>query len=174
MRKKESKKTAQEDLTLRNRVFLGVDPGAKGAIAAINSDLQAIFLEDYPGDEVQLVKIINRIYDELTDNGYVLLAGLEKVHSMPKQGVSSSFKFGTNYGIWRGVLASFGIPFLEVTPQKWQKGVISKARDKQPSIAAAGRLFPGVTLLGPKGGKMDGRADALLIAYYIFREYTNG
>ena len=70
------------------------------------------------------------------------------------------------------MLASFRLPFVEVAPRTWQKGVIAKAQDKKPSVAAAGRLFPNAPLFGPKGGAKDGRADALLIAYYCLRQYT--
>ena len=90
---------------------------------------------------------------------------------MPKQCVVSMFKFGMNYGIWKGMLASFEIPFIEITPKTWQKGVISKAQDKKPALAAAGRMFPTAELTGPRGGGKDGRADALLIADFCRRQF---
>jgi len=89
---------------------------------------------------------------------------------MPKQGVASTFKFGTNYGIWRGILAAFEIPFYTVGVHQWQKGVIQKAQDKKPALAAASRLFPTAELYGPRGGGKDGRADALLIAHWCRRQ----
>ena len=46
---------------------------------------------------------------------------IEKVHSMPKQGVVSTFKFGNNFGQWQGILSSMCIPYIEVSPQKWMK-----------------------------------------------------
>ena len=39
-----------------------------------------------------------------------VLAVLENVHSMPKQGVSSSFCFGEGKGIWEGILAALKFP----------------------------------------------------------------
>ena len=50
-------------------------------------------------------------------------AMIEQVHSMPKQGVASSFKFGRHYGFLLGVLTALGIPYQTVTPQKWQKAM---------------------------------------------------
>ena len=38
---------------------------------------------------------------------------------MPHDGRSSLFKFGVNYGVWLGILASKQIPTIEVSPQKW-------------------------------------------------------
>jgi hypothetical protein len=40
---------------------------------------------------------------------------------MPHDGRSSLFKFGTNYGKWLGILASYKVPTTLVSPQKWMK-----------------------------------------------------
>jgi len=149
-------------------LFLGIDPGQKGAIAIINSAGSICRLNDWPGNEVEAARIIR---SEL-DANWQLVAALEKVSAMPKQGVTSMFKFGTSYGMWKGILAALQIPFKEVRPQMWQKGVVSKAQDKAPVMAAAARLFPGAELYGPRGGKKDGRADALLIADWCRRDYV--
>ena len=152
-------------------LYLGIDPGQTGAIAAINSSLEVIFLEDYPGDEIGISVLLKKIQKH--HKNLVPYAALEKVHAMPKQGVSSTFKFGTNYGMWRGALAAYAIPFFNPTPQAWQKGVISRAQDKKPALAAARRLFPSAELTGPRGGAKDGRADALLIADWCRRQFLS-
>lgn len=148
-------------------IFIGIDPGNSGAAAVIDERMSIIGLFDWPGDEVQAAGLLRSMRLMKTSH-----AAIEKVHAMPKQGVVSVFKFGTNYGIWKGILAAMEIPFHEVTPRAWQKGVISKARDKKPSIAAAMRLFPSAELVGPRGGTKDGRADALLIAYWLLRQLS--
>lgn len=60
-------------------------------------------------------------------------AMIEKVHAMPKQGVSSSFKFGMAYGALRMALTAAGIPWREVLPREWQKscGALTKGKDNQ-------------------------------------------
>ncbi len=151
--------------------YLGIDPGASGAMAMIDQDCKVHLLKDWPGDEVEVAKIIKGIKNEN------IHAAIEKVHAMPRpaegKGMSSiaSFKFGTNFGIWRMGMAMADIPFVLVSPQQWQKGMISKAQDKKPALAAAARLFPKAELYGPRGGGKDGRADALLIAYWCLREF---
>ena len=161
-------------------LFIGIDPGATGAIAVIDQMQQIKLLQDWPGDEVLASDIVRDLvmpYADL-DNIECLFdnlslkfkATIERVHSMPGQGVRSMFSFGTNYGIWRGILASFQIPFLNPTPQAWQKGILSK-QDALPKMAAAGRMFPRAVLTGPRGGHKDGRADALLIADYCRRQF---
>ena len=91
---------------------------------------------------------------------------------MPQQGVVSMFKFGTNYGIWQGRLEALGIPFLFVTPQKWQREVFDsavKGDRKAMSLSLARRIFPDM-LEHLKRKKDDGRADALLIAEWARRQ----
>jgi hypothetical protein len=49
---------------------------------------------------------------------------------MPKQGISSTWKFAVNYSAWMTALYAMRIPFLLVTPQKWQKCVGGMPADK--------------------------------------------
>jgi len=154
--------------TNRIETFMGIDPGVSGSIAVIDRSLNIKLLTDWPGDEIMAADIIRALKDRYQKN---IHAALEKAQSMPQQGVRSTFVYGTNYGIWKGILAAFKVPFLEPTPQAWQKGVLKKAQDKKPAIAAAHRIFPSAAITGPRGGMIHGRADALLIADWCRRQY---
>ena len=136
----------------------------------IDKDNTIHTLLDWPGDEIGAAAIVREIKMKASYHKSAILGAIERVHSMPGQGVASTFKFGTNYGIWRGVLSAFEIPFYTVGVHQWQKGVIQKAQDKKPALAAASRLFPSAELYGPRGGGKDGRADALLIAHWCRRQ----
>ena len=46
---------------------------------------------------------------------------LEKVHAFPTDARSSAFKFGTNYGVWMGILESNNVNYELVLPRKWQE-----------------------------------------------------
>jgi len=61
----------------------------------------------------ELIKKIN------INNSYTCV--LEKVHAFPTDARSSAFKFGTNYGVWMGILESNNIEYELVMPRKWQK-----------------------------------------------------
>ncbi len=92
-------------------------------------------------------------------------AVIEKVGAMPKQGVASTFTFGTSYGVCIGAIAGFGIPLAYVTPAKWKAHFRLLGRDKDASRELAIRIFPeAAPHLTLK--KHHGRADALLLAKY--------
>lgn len=162
-------------------IFIGVDPGKSGAIAAIKSDREIIILKDYPGDVHGCVNLVNKIIAECPfipelrqPIGKYLQGAIERAQSMPGQGVTSMFNYGCNYGDWRGCFAQAGIPFEHPTPQMWRKGLITTiGTAKNPSMDAARRLFPSAELYGPRGGAKDGRAEALLIAEWLRRLHVS-
>lgn len=93
---------------------------------------------------------------------------IEQVGSMPEQGIVGAFRFGEGYGLWRGMLTAFEIPFTEVLPGIWKGEMLTgMGKEKSYSILRAKQLFPSVTLDRKKD---DGRAEALLLAAFIQRE----
>ena len=145
-------------------IYIGVDPGKNGGIAIIDSDGVIAF----PFSEERLLIELDGIAQE-----YECICYLEHVHAMPKQGVSSTFNFGMNFGFIQGVLKAYEIPYELVTPQKWKKE-FSCTSDKNTSIEVCKRLFPNVNLKATDRGKKDhdGIAEALLIAEYGRRHYN--
>ena len=141
----------------------GIDPGLKGAIAITEEGRyighwKTPVIKNGAKSVLDLTEIV-RIF-EMNDVDLVMI---EKVHSMPKQGVSSVFTFGEGYGSFKGILAALAIPYSEVTPQSWQKIMfagISKDLGKKRSIYKIGQLFPSLTKIN------DGIADALCISLY--------
>jgi len=135
-------------------VFFGIDPGKSGSISAIWVDgepcLKSCNLNQTEAD----------VFFWLNGFGSGRFAVLEKVHAMPKQGVTSSFSFGQSYGFLRGVLTALQIPFVEVSPQKWQKamGCLTKG-DKNVTKQAAQQRWPHLKIT-------HANADSLLIAEY--------
>jgi crossover junction endodeoxyribonuclease RuvC len=94
-------------------------------------------------------------------------AVLEKVHAMPRQGVSSSFKFGDSFGTCRTLLSCARVPYELVTPQRWQKSMGCRTGgDKRISRDAAQRLHPRIRVT-------HWNADALLLAEYARRLHNS-
>jgi crossover junction endodeoxyribonuclease RuvC len=141
------------------KAWVGIDPGKLGALALIVEDGRA-WAWDWAGAD----KMRDKLEDIMTLD--VKHVSLERVGARPGQGVVSMFSFGANWGWWHGILDGLKAPYALVTPQTWMKGVVGK----EGAMVAAARLFPEVSLYGPKGGAKDGRADALLLAHYARRQ----
>lgn len=154
--------------------FIGIDPGKGGALCLLAKNGSVRFF-DFPKDG-NLYHYWRRLNNVIRANN-IQSCVLEKVHAMPKQGVSSMFSFGMNFGIWQGWLIGWEVSFQLVAPQTWQKGLLSKGDGADPKKRvgmAAMRLFPHAELTGPKGGFKDGRADALMMAYYAMLQSPQG
>jgi len=138
-------------------VFIGIDPGASGGAAMLDSQ----------GSIIDVVKFKDMTLRDMADlfcewsSQYELpKAIIEKVHSMPKQGVSSTFKFGENFGMLQMALASYHIEFDYVTPQKWQGAMNCRTKgDKNVTKARAQQRWPHYKIT-------HANADCLLIADY--------
>ena len=91
------------------------------------------------------------------------VAVIEQVGAMPKQGVSSTFKFGASFGLVRGVVLALGVPLHHVTPGVWKKHFRLNS-DKEKARALALRFWPASEHFSRK--KDHGRAEAALIARY--------
>lgn len=149
---------------------IGIDPGVFGAMAVI-SDLS---MEVFDFDDSKGLAFLRSIADGYHRGEYDVQVMIEKVSSMSGQGVSSTFKFGANFGQWIGRLEVLAIPYDLVTPGKWKKVMFdSAAKDenkKEFSRQRAIRVFP--NMVGRLSKKKDhNRAEALLIAEYSRRIY---
>jgi hypothetical protein len=156
-------------MSAENFCILAIDPGSRtGAVAyyfaAYPGNITAEDLSSVDG-QVDAASLAARLEVMRPD-----VAVIERVSAMPKQGVSSTFKFGTAYGIIQGVVGALKIPVHFVTPGKWKKH-FGLSSDKEQSRARALQYWPArADLFALK--KHHGRAEAALLARY-FAE-TNG
>lgn len=137
---------------------IGIDPGQNGGIAVI-VDGKLTECVAMPQTEHDINEVLERHKD-------AKVAFLEQVHSMPKQGVASTFSFGKNYGFLRGLLVANKIVFLDVTPNEWQKTLRIKAIKDEPKTAHKNRLKGYAQQLFPNQKFTLKTADAALIAWY--------
>lgn len=97
--------------------------------------------------------------------GGLKLAVIESVGAMPKQGLSSTFRFGEGYGLVQGILAGLGVTrTIKATPQVW-KASMGVTANKDTSLTLAKNLFPTNAHLFARK-KDHGRAEALLLAVF--------
>lgn len=141
--------------------ILGIDPGISGGLAFyFPTEPDKISAEDMPvaAGEVDAATLAQRI-----NQFRPTLAVIERVASMPGQGVASTFKFGASYGIARGVTLALGVPTYLVAPTKW-KPHFGIGADKEKARALALRLWPTSAHFSRK--KDHNRAEAALLARY--------
>lgn len=170
-------------------ISIGIDPGKKGAIAAIIDDfvldiipMPLITAATKKGkkrgrDEYDLVVIRERLLS--WKNGNTIFVTVEKSQPMPptiRGGVVASFHRGVARG-WEWMLAALEIPYQLVAPATWQRAMYAGTPGndtKQRSILAAQRLFPDIDLRSsPRARKPhDGFAEALLLAEFGRRTYA--
>ena len=158
-------------------IVIGIDPGLRGGIAVLR-DGEEPWVMPMPAlkysptrrivDAGELARMFVRIVGTFAQapNAH---AFLEQVHAMPKQGVSSSFSFGRSLGVIEGVLATLGIPYTLVTPQRWQREMHQGCEGSTPKLRsriAHGRLFHSVIA--------DALIDAVLIAEFGRRQLRKG
>lgn len=152
-------------------IFCGIDPGLSGALAWVSSDgrvwaLPTPTLAAKAGRDFYEAEMV-----ELLREHPIRHCAIEAVGAMPKQGVTSMFRFGMGYGLWLGMLAAVGIPHERVRPQAWKKEVLAgTTKDKAAAVEWCRRAYPSVGLV-PKGCRKphDGIAEAVALAEYARR-----
>jgi crossover junction endodeoxyribonuclease RuvC len=151
-------------------IYLGIDPGKSGGIAAIHDGSRIIHVWKMPATERDLLDLLapyNQVpivvRDPLERPGPGVIAMIEQVGVMPKQGIVSAFTFGKNVGALHMALAAARIPYDQVLPAKWQLVLGCRSGgDKNVTKRRAQQLFPTLTVT-------HAIADALLIAEYARR-----
>jgi crossover junction endodeoxyribonuclease RuvC len=160
-----------------NQAYIGADPGLSGAIAIYVPPppaKQGSYIEvfDMPVREIDGKRYIDlwRLADiakQWAKSHEVKMVMVERVHSMPDQGVASSFNFGFSAGALQQSIVSAGLPMTLISPASWKAilGLRGGKENKDMSRQLASRLFPEHSHLWARK-KDDGRAEAVLLAYY--------
>lgn len=153
-------------------MVIGIDPGLKGGICLAWADTETWGLCAMPvmGSGIDLVELKGILINPRSVPPPELVV-IEKVHSMPKQGVASSFKFGDGFGSLKGLCVGLALPFILVTPQKWKKTVLAGydwKGNKDASIVYVKQRYPGISLRPTERSRVDshGLADAVCLAQY--------
>jgi crossover junction endodeoxyribonuclease RuvC len=149
---------------------IGIDPGLRGGLAMIHGEKAEALpmpVKDREVDARELSRILHRWREDKGGDG--VRVAIERVHAMPKQGVTSMFNFGCGYGMIRGVCAALRLPVCLVLPRAWKTDLLTGLpHDKDGAITYCTRRWPGVSLVPFRCRKPhDGLADALCIAAWM-------
>ena len=110
------------------RSVLAIDPGKNGGVAIVNRSGK-VKVKRCPSDNdpfkmANIIKKMTRRYKHIQ-------IIIENVWAFPTDSAMTSFKFGTNFGIWLGILGTMGLPYRKVTPQTWQKVYQPLSKEKK-------------------------------------------
>jgi crossover junction endodeoxyribonuclease RuvC len=153
--------------------IIAVDPGKKGAYAFYDPYAGQLEIFDMPvvernkKSELDIARLVRAwsIYAPTT-----LI--LERVHSMPRQGVASAFDFGRTFGATEAAAIANGHTVIYVAPQQWkhQVGLVAANSDAKKDKKKASRQLAIETFPNHankfKRAMDDGRAEAALMAWW--------
>ena len=147
----------------------GVDPGFSGGLALIDENLSLAGLCDMPIRDIDGRRevdgvVLARILREWEPDHVTV----ERVWGRAGEGGRNAFNFGRATGIVIGVLYSLGLPFDEVAPSTWMSAILRGRTEegKGRSLAWAREKFPDAELETKRHRMLDGRSDALGLAWY--------
>ncbi len=157
-------------------MILSIDPGNRGAIAGLSTrtgDLLALHdmtLKETGSTGHMRYFVDGSMLSRIVTSLQPVCAILERVASMPGQGVSGIFAFGRGVGTIEGVLASADVPISYVAPQVWKRyhGLIKQPKEK--SLELAREFYPDAEL---HLKKHEGRAEAILIGVWKLEMWGN-
>ena len=153
-------------------MIIGIDPGKSGAVAVWDDGIEKVIkCPNNPDDMSDVIRLVrNRFVSNRSNH---LVAYMERVWARPSNATRAAFTFGVNYGEWLGILSSFNVDTVLITPQTWMKYYKDKFKIKLPKEKkdrknklkeiAAQYTDKKITLYN---------ADAILIAVYGFIEQS--
>ena len=148
-------------------IVVGVDPGKDGGVAVMRSTADGatalLAVRKMPETDVDKLDLFRSVAGRWgRDRCY-----LERAHPMPKQGLTSTFKFGEGYGFVRSSILAAGFSLVIVRAQDWQASVLgAKKRPKEEKPAHKRRLRGIAQQMFPDVRVTLSTADALLIASF--------
>lgn len=151
-------------------MFIGIDPGAKGAIAVVAGKTLKFWAMPKHDEEVwDIFMSLNKPKIE-----HIMI---EKCQAMPQNGAVSMFNYGSRYGALRGMIIALKKPFTLVRPKGWQKTMFTGSDAKEPpkhrAYSIARKIFPHENFILPRCRKPhDGVIDAALIAEFCKRKMS--
>lgn len=156
------------------RLTIGIDPGKRGAIAALADGVPAAvydmpLADDGEVDGARLAAMLRGLLMQHT--GAAVLVVHEKINGFSGDRGSRVIPLGQADGIARGVVAALGMPAVRVHPQTWKSHFGLRKRKDGPEIgkdasrALVTATFPDRALPYLRA-KDDGRAEAILLALW--------
>jgi|GEM_PF-1001442 len=159
--------------------FAGIDPGFNGAVAVMNAAGSYLRVYDMPVAEGKRDRDRELDLPGLRDLFGVLrrlpdvAVGIEWPTTRPGEGAERAERFGRQKGILHAFAFLKGLEFFLIPPNLWKGRLGLDGKDVAGANQRAAEFFDAYyqehagLIRGPKGGILDGRMDALLIAHFL-------
>lgn len=158
----------------RLAIYLGVDPGSAGGIGVLESDGTALGVP-FPATLCDLWEWLSARRPQSGISVYAVIEKNTGYTGGPKgkgNPGSTMFKFGCNTGAYLMGLTAAEIPYEEVVPGVWQRGLgISPRKLGESKVDWKNRLKAVAQSQFPRTRITLATADALLIALYCRRKH---
>lgn len=158
-------------------MIIGIDPGKNGAIVVRHAGRITMF--DIPKDKENNIDVekLAGIFKSIQHWSVVskLVAVIEKVHALPREGVTSSFNFGYINGLLVMAATIYFDKVVFVTPMRWKKDLgltesgLEYKQKKDKARLFAIELFPQAAK-DLRLKKHNDRAEALLLTEWYIRK----
>ena len=160
---------------MSTKIIVGIDPGARGAIAILEGDSLKVFdLKSCTRptgtfNSLDTLLFWNIVYFHIPKDDVAIFC--EESLLMPGNGIKTARPIYDSRGTMRAVLELHGCKINYVDPKDWKRKLGLLKADKKASVEKAIEAFPDHKALFTKqwhGGTvlLDGRAEAALIALY--------
>ena len=134
-------------------MIIGIDPGKKGAVVALDISGRPTAVEWTAADHTDEGYVLGKSYavrrmvevlQAMKERGDIELVVLEKQQARPIEGRSSCMTTGYGWGLWCGIVHALELPLVEVSAARWTKHIyVGVSGDgKERSILAVGARLP--------------------------------
>ncbi len=151
---------------------LAIDPGLNNGIAVVDHERRLRLASEIPiiGDKAN--KRLNLAsFADVIHSHRITHAVIEDVGAMPKQGVSSTFRFGRATGSLEGAVTALRIPITFVRPAQWKRDIGAKSKQVEDVRALAVQTWPDRAEWFQLH-KHHNRAEAALLALWFWQHST--
>lgn len=158
-------------------IYLGIDPGLSGAVAAIHPDGR-VELFDVPtvkakrGQDYIVPEMVKLLAPYPTGKATLEMSavtGRTQKEDTTQTSARQGFKIGYGRGLWVGILATHGIACETVLAAVWKREFGLIGRDKRASREQACALFPAVRAVLAR--RRPDFSEALLLAEWGRRKH---
>ena len=151
-------------LKTENKIFVGIDPGMNGGISFIKPELENDYAKAIrcPKTAQEMAMALMSGLEDTAPSDVILF--VEHVWAFPGDGRVSAFRFGYNYGLWKGIASAFEIDVYNIQPRRWM-GFYNMPTNMEPRARKkwlkeyAESLYPNIKITY-------NISDAVLIANY--------